>query len=80
MNKLKPKNVNLVIGIILILGIMISFFGLLKENTSLIIVGMVIMCGAIIFRLIFYRCPHCGKYLDRSTGQYCPYCGEEVNK
>lgn len=80
MKKLKPKNANLMFWIILIIGFVISFCGVPQETTALIVIGIAIMCAAMIFRFIFYRCPHCGKYLDRSTGQYCPYCREDVNK
>lgn len=26
----------------------------------------------------FYRCPHCHKFLGRSTKIYCPYCREKL--
>ena len=80
MKKLKPKNVNILVWVILIIGIIIAYCGLPKETSTLTVIGVVIMCSALIFRFIFYRCPHCGKYLDRSTGQYCPYCRGNVNE
>ena len=80
MKKLKPQNVNRLVWIALIIGSIIAFCGVPKENSPLLGIGVGIMCIAIVFRLIFYRCPHCGKYLDRSTGQYCPYCRGNVNE
>lgn len=40
---------------------------------------MIIFMVALGIHLIFYRCPHCGKFLDRSTGDYCPYCGQQMD-
>ena len=80
MKKIKPKNVNLLVCAILIIGFIVAFCGVPKETSTITVIGVAIMCFAIIFRVIFYRCLHCGKYLDRSTGEYCPYCRETVNE
>lgn len=80
MKKLTPKNVHLLCWIILAVGTILALFGLAIENTALMVIGVVILLASVVFRCIFYRCPHCGRYLDRSTGQYCPYCGRNVNK
>ena len=80
MKKLTPKNVNLLVWIVLIAGLIISFCGVPKEKSTLTVNGVVIMCVALVFRFIFYRCPYCGKYLGRDTGQYCPYCRGNVNE
>ena len=29
--------------------------------------------------LLWIRCPHCGRHLDRNNGDYCQYCGEEID-
>lgn len=55
-------------------------FGTHFENILLAFLGFACIIGAVIYRLLVYRCLHCGKYLDRSTGQYCPFCIEDVNK
>lgn len=40
--------------------------------------GMAVMAGAAIVRIVFYRCPHCRKYLGNSSGRFCPFCGKEI--
>ena len=45
--------------------------------------ALVLAIVAGIFSLIFYRCPHCGRYLGGKRGltfadRYCPGCGERV--
>lgn len=80
MKKLTPKKVNLLCWIIWAVGAILGLFGLAIENTALMVICVVVMLAFLVFRCIFYRCPHCGRYLDRSTGQYCPYCGRNVNK
>lgn len=80
MKKLTPKKVNVYSLIILAVGTIIAIAGVLSEQMLLSATGMAIMFGDIFFRLIFYRCPHCGKFLDRSAGDFCPYCGKDVNQ
>ena len=79
MKDLTPKKVNAIFILAILIGALIGFLGAYLEYTVLVFVGMAIMCMAVVLRVIFYRCPHCGKYLDRSTGQYCPYCGRDIN-
>lgn len=33
---------------------------------------------AVLFWIIFGRCPCCNKFLWRSDGKYCPHCGEKL--
>ena len=80
MKKLSPKRIRAVFWIILLIGIIIGLIGAFSEINALMIAGMITMVCSIIVYVIFYRCPHCGRYLDRSTGEYCPYCGKEINK
>ena len=80
MKKMKPYQVNKAVFIVAISGFAVALFGIAIESMVLCGIGMIAMVGMMIFRVIFYRCPHCNAYLDRSTGDYCPYCGENVNK
>lgn len=80
MRRLKPRKVHIINWIMLIAGAVIGLIGVFYDNTPLSCTGIVIMIASIIFRYIFYRCPYCGKYLDRSTGPYCPQCGKKVNE
>ena len=80
MKNLKPKNVNVIVWISFLIGAIVAFTGTFLDKTVIIVVGVIIVICSMIFRFIFYRCPYCGAYLDRSTGDYCPYCGEDVNE
>lgn len=80
MKNLKPKKVQKYFWIFLILGALIGYAGVAAEIELLSFFGMLVIFLDIIFRVIFYRCPHCGRYLDRSTGEFCPYCGKNVNE
>lgn len=79
MKKLTPKKVDIISLIILGTGILVALFGFSRNMLSIITVGVVVMLSSLVFRIMFYRCPHCSKFLDRSRGKYCPYCGKEVN-
>lgn len=80
MNRLSPKKVNRLYIIILIVSALIAFIGVFTEKNALCVIGIVAIFADIAFRLVCYRCPHCGEYLDRSSGDFCPYCGKEVNE
>ena len=54
--------------------------GVLAEIHLLTTIGVVVMLCGLGFQLLFYRCPHCGKYLDRSTGPFCPHCGRSIDE
>lgn len=39
-------------------------------------IGIVVVLGAVIFSLINWRCPACGRYLGRTFNPaFCPRCG-----
>ena len=80
MNKLSPKKVNNLYIIILMASALIAIIGASSEKPALSVIGVLAIFADIAFRLVCYRCPHCGKYLDRSSGDFCPYCGKEVNE
>lgn len=61
-------------------GFIIGLAGPICEIMAFSVIGCIIMVGSGIFYIVFYRCPYCEKFLDRSTGEYCPYCGEKVDK
>lgn len=79
MNSLFPKKVRAIMWLIFALGILAAGAGISLQWDPLCYLGILVMLGGVVFHLIFYRCPHCGKFLDRSTGDYCPYCGQRVN-
>lgn len=44
-----------------------------------LIIGAVVAFSCLIPHVLFNRCPHCGKHLDRSNGDFCPYCGKRID-
>lgn len=80
MNRLSPKKVNNIYIIILMASALIAFIGAFFEKAVLSVLGVLAIFADIAFRLICYRCPHCGKYLDRSSGAFCPYCGNQLDE
>lgn len=80
MKKITPKQVRARTFIILGIGLLIALCGVALEISALSMVGLLIMFSSIIHHVIFYRCPHCGKFLDRNTGEFCPGCGKKVNE
>ena len=79
MKKISPKQVKMYFILILVAGAVLGAIGALSEIKPLAIIGLVLLCGDIVFCFACYRCPYCGKYLGRSKGDYCPYCGKDVN-
>ena len=79
MKKLHPKTVNVLYFIIFLAGCLLMFLGGLREITLLVGVGGIVVMVALAFRILFYRCPYCGKYLDRvEPDGYCPHCGKAL--
>ena len=81
MKRLTPKEIRSIALSLFAAGVVLAWGGVLAdEDVRLIVPGFLVMFGAIIVHLIFYRCPHCGRYLDRSTGEFCPHCGKRLNE
>lgn len=81
MKKQTPKEINRDFWIIFACGIVVALYGAFGTGTDYVaFIGMAMMVAAMIFWIVFYRCPHCGRFLDRSTGEFCPHCGEKVNE
>ena len=60
-------------------GGVIGMAGALSYNDGAAYFGGSICILAILFDVLFYRCPHCGKYLGKnSTSGYCPHCGRKI--
>ncbi len=44
---------------------------------DLFLIGSV--TAAFLFRVIWWRCPECGKWLGHDKGTYCSHCGREID-
>ncbi len=80
MKKPALEYVTLYSMLILAAGALIALYGAFIEQAVLFGAGMVILLGSIVFKLIFYRCPHCDRYLDRSSGAFCQHCGRQIRE
>lgn len=80
MKQLLPKKVRSIFRCILTAGALIGFAGVLTKTDFLSVLGIIVMICSVIFHFLFYKCPYCGKFLDRSTGDFCPYCGRKMEK
>lgn len=49
---------------------------LIHLPSAVIILGFIVIVGALAFSFKNWRCPGCGKYLGRTLGpRHCPKCG-----
>jgi len=80
MKDLTPKKLRKLYWLLLGPGLLLGFIGVGVDSMALVVIGIVIMLLALLFHVLFYRCPHCNRFLDRNTGEYCPHCGEKVNE
>lgn len=44
------------------------------------VVGAVMLLAALGLYNIWWRCPHCGKFLGRKHEVHCRYCGKAVDR
>lgn len=80
MSKWKPKEVNRVVLRLLLVCMALFAVAAISQVKLLFVPCVAVFALAVGLHLVYYRCPHCGKFLDRSTGDFCPYCGKNVNE
>lgn len=81
MRRRTPKEVRTRTLVTFGIGMLVALSGIaMNEQVAVIMMGLLTMFASLIYHVLFYRCPHCGKFLDRSTGEYCPACGKKVNE
>ncbi|MGO5113709.1 hypothetical protein ACTQ33_01540 [Candidatus Avoscillospira sp. LCP25S3_F1] len=73
-----PRAVRKVVGWFMLSGAVLALVGAMMEVTALTVIGVLLLIVAVLIHFMYYRCPHCGRFLDRSTGAYCPYCGKKM--
>ena len=71
------RNARTVMFALFALGFLVGVGG---QNEPCRAIGTLIMFSGLMVLLIYYRCPHCGRYLGREGGlTYCPYCGKALD-
>ena len=73
-----PRTVRKIVFGTFAVGAVLALVGAMVEVTALIVIGVLLVIAGLIIHFAYYRCPHCGRFLDRSTGAYCPYCGKKM--
>ena len=81
MKKLTPKTVNRWNWILWAVGALAALLGIVGEpdSAALCVTGILVMLGGCVFRILFFRCPSCGAYLDRGMPEYCHHCGTKID-
>lgn len=80
MKNITPRKTNIIFIAIAVVAILLIASAEVFDAPAMVMAGLGVFVLAVIFRIVFYRCPHCGVYLDRSSGKYCPHCGELVSE
>ncbi len=75
---MRPKKVRRIFWLLILAAAAIGFAELELDSQKMPCVGVALLLAAVAFHFIFYRCPFCGGFLDRSTGNYCPHCGKDL--
>ncbi len=75
---MNAKKANIIFWVMLVVGALLGGIGSTEGMQWLSMLGIAIMMGGLVLKVLLYRCPHCGKYLDRSSGDFCPYCGKNL--
>lgn len=60
------------------LALLFLFLWLLFKTQTLLYLCLGASFAVLASKAVFYRCPHCRRYLHRVYGKCCPYCGKEL--
>lgn len=80
MKKIRPQMVNFCYIVVVAVAVLLALIAAVSNVKIFAVVGLGLLIVDVFFRLIFYRCPYCHKYLGRTAGAKCPYCGKEMNE
>ena len=74
---MKRKYATIVAWTLFLAGVVITLLG--YGNETVFNAGMIVSSAALIPVFLFNKCPHCGRWLDRSSGKFCPHCGKPLD-
>ena len=77
MKKFSLAKITVIFWCLIVVGLIVGGIGALTENSAIIIAGVAVLIAAVVFHFVFYRCPHCGGYLNQRSGDFCPHCGKK---
>lgn len=82
MKKLGPDAAILLFFTLLLVSGVLFYYGTQQASPAqewLYTIAGLVVAVALGIHLIFYRCPHCGRHLDRVWVEgYCPHCGKKI--
>jgi len=76
--KVSRETVKKIVVAIILVGFFVYIIGNRTTASYLKIVGEVIILSSIIPVIMFWRCPKCGKFLNRIYQGCCPHCGYPI--
>ena len=74
---MKPRQAGKLRDILLIVGFVVMLMG--YYHKAFLIAGACIACSCLIPHFLFYKCPHCGRFLGRNEGEFCQHCGKRID-
>lgn len=76
-SELKPQQVKKIFEITAIVTVIVVLLSTTVNNLVIAVIGLVVMTAALVFNIVYYRCPYCGKHLGRDGGDFCQHCGKK---
>ena len=62
-------------------GVIVGAILILLGNAAISIAGLVLALGALTIQYLWFRCPHCGIFIQLwhyREGEECPQCGKNL--
>ena len=59
------------------IAITVSIYAFTRSHICMILIYLLVAAWLVLTAL-FWKCPHCGKFLGRSRGVYCHHCGKKL--
>jgi len=63
-----------------LLALLLLLFGGTLDSAPLLIISFILIALDMIMYFIFWRCPHCARYLGRDVGEFCTHCGKKLEE